>query len=67
MASGIILTPHDRYRVYRFRLFKPPVLVLATVVGVLFAVITWYAYHWPVGVAVPVALVIGAVLYVAKL
>lgn len=67
MGSGVILTSHDRYRIYNFRLFKPSVLVLATVVGLLFALITWYIYQWPVGLAVPIAIVVGAVLYVAKL
>ena len=58
---------NDRWRIYRFRLFKWQALVLAIIVASVTLVVTTQLLRWPIGLAVVMALLISGVVYVAKL
>ena len=57
----------DKWRVYRFRLFKLPVLIIAIVIALIFLSVSTLMFYWPTGLAAAVAFVVGSVIYVAKL
>ena len=57
----------DRWRIYRFKTFKPQVMILAAIVATIFLAISRYSFKWPVELSLAIAFVIGSVIYVSKL
>lgn len=57
----------DRWRIYRFKTFKPQVMILATIIATIFLAISKYSLKWPVELSLAIAFVVGSVIYVSKL